>query len=72
MSAQVDHPNAVKIFDQGVEDGIPYLVMELVEGRDLFDVLAEAGRLPAARAAAIAIQICDAVATAHDRGIVHR
>ena len=72
MAAQIDHPNAVRILDHGVEDGIPYLVMELVEGRELFEVLADAGRLPAARAATIALQICDAVATAHDRGIIHR
>ena len=72
MAAQIDHPNAVRIFDHGVEHGVPYLVMELVEGQELFDVLAEAGRLAPARAAAIAIQICDAVATAHDRGIIHR
>jgi serine/threonine protein kinase len=72
MAAQIDHPNAVRVLDHGFDDGVPYLVMELVEGRELFDVLAEAGRLPAARAASIALQICDAVATAHDHGIVHR
>jgi eukaryotic-like serine/threonine-protein kinase len=72
MAAQIDHPNAVRMIDHGTEDGLPYIVMELVEGRELFDVLASEGRLSPARAAAIVIQICDAVATAHDRGIVHR
>jgi serine/threonine-protein kinase len=72
MAAQIDHPNAVRVLAHGVEDGLHYLVMELVEGRELFEVLARAGRLPAARAAAIALQICDAVATAHDHGIIHR
>jgi eukaryotic-like serine/threonine-protein kinase len=72
MAAQIDHPNAVRVIDHGAEDGIPYLVMELVEGRELFDVLSQEGRLAPARAAAIAVQICDALTTAHDRGIVHR
>jgi serine/threonine-protein kinase len=71
-AAQVDHPNAVQILEQGEEDGIPYFVMELVEGRDLFDVLVAEGRLSGVRAAMITLQVCDAVATAHDRGIIHR
>jgi serine/threonine protein kinase len=71
-SAQIDHPNAVAFLEEGIEDGVPYFVMELVEGRELFDVLAVERRLPEARAATIALQICDAVATAHDRGIIHR
>jgi serine/threonine protein kinase len=72
MAAQIDHPNAVHVIDHGTEDGLPYLVMELVQGCELFDVLAREGRLAPARAAAIVVQICDALTTAHDRGIVHR
>ena len=72
MAAQINHPNAVRMLDSGIDDGLPYMVMELVEGRDLFEVLAERRRLPQARAVAIAVQVCNALATAHDSGIIHR
>lgn len=72
VAAQIHHPNAVRILDHGTVDGSPYLVMDLVEGRELFDVLAESGGLPEARATAIVVQICDVVATAHELGIIHR
>jgi len=72
MAAQIDHPNAVRFLEAGVEDGVPFFAMELVQGRELFDVLAVERRLSEVRGATIALQICDAVATAHDRGIVHR
>jgi eukaryotic-like serine/threonine-protein kinase len=72
MAAQIVHPNAARVLAHGVEDGAPYLVMEFVEGRELFEVLAEAGRLSPARASSIVLQLCDALATAHDCGIVHR
>jgi serine/threonine protein kinase/predicted esterase len=72
MAAHVDHPNAVRVLAHGMEAGVPYLVMELVEGRELFDVLAEAGRFAPSRAVAILLQICDALSTAHDAGIIHR
>lgn len=71
-TARIDHPNAVQILEQGTEEGLPYFVMELVQGRELFDVLVEEGRLSEARAVTITLQVCDAVATAHDRGIIHR
>lgn len=72
MAGQIDHPNVVRILGRGIEEGVPYMVMELVEGRDLFEVISKDGKLSPARAATIASQICDAVATAHDRGIIHR
>ncbi len=70
--ARIDHPNAVRFLEAGVEEGMPWFAMELVRGRELFDVLAQERRLPEARAVAITLQICDAVATAHERGIIHR
>jgi eukaryotic-like serine/threonine-protein kinase len=72
MAAQINHPNAVQMLDTGTDGGLPYLVMELVEGRELFRVLAEEGRLCQDRAVAMAVQVCDALATAHDLGIIHR
>jgi serine/threonine-protein kinase len=72
MLARIDHPNTARVLHHGTQGIVPYLVMDLVEGRELFDVLAQAGRLSSARAASIVIQVCDVLATAHDVGIIHR
>ncbi|MER7007318.1 protein kinase [Dactylosporangium sp. NPDC000555] len=69
--ARLSHPNIVAVHDVGVDDGTPYLVMELVQGRSLADELA-AGPLDPRRAVRLAEQVCDALAAAHDAGVVHR
>jgi eukaryotic-like serine/threonine-protein kinase len=67
------HPNVVMALDAGTtETGAPYLVMELVEGRTLAGLLTSRQRIPAVDAVRVAIQLCDALAFAHERGIVHR
>ena len=71
-AAGLSHPNAVAVFDAGEADGYLYIVMELVEGRSLGDVLAEAGPLEPAQATAIAASVLAALGQAHDAGIVHR
>jgi serine/threonine protein kinase len=73
-SAQrLNHPNAIKVFDSGVSsDGIAYLVMELLEGRSLKQQLAQDGKLSAPRAVSIAAQALDALAAAHQLGMLHR
>ena len=67
-------PHAVKIFDLAFdEQGVPFIVMEYLEGESLADVLAQGGgRMEPARACEIAIQIADTLAECHDKGIVHR
>lgn len=72
--AKLRHPHIVTIFDTGVDkpSGMPYLVMELVDGRSLSRVLDEEGPLPVDRALYFAEQIGDALAFAHQHGIVHR
>ncbi|GGM65778.1 protein kinase [Dactylosporangium sucinum] len=70
-AAQLSHPSIVAVYDVGVDDRTPYLVMELVEGHSLADELA-AGPLDPRRAVRIAEQVCDALAAAHDAGVVHR
>ncbi len=66
------HPNIIEIFDQGeTEEGIPFLVMEMLEGSSLADVLAR-GRLPMARALTIGIEMSCALARAHDFEVIHR
>ena len=71
-AAALNHPGVVSVFDTGSEDSVHYIVMERVDGRTLADVLAEEGPLPPARAAEIAASAADALAFAHEAGLVHR
>ncbi|MGI5206933.1 serine/threonine-protein kinase [Spirillospora sp. CA-108201] len=67
-----DHPNIVSVHDVVVEDGLPWIVMQLVDGHSLHDRIARSGPLPAAGAARVAAGLLDALETAHGAGIVHR
>ncbi|GAA2121163.1 hypothetical protein GCM10009759_70590 [Kitasatospora saccharophila] len=71
-AALLAHPRVVTVFDSGVDQGSPYLVMELVHGATLGRVIAEQGVLPVERAVGTAAAVLDALAAAHDRGLVHR
>ena len=71
-AAGLSHPNAVAVFDAGEADGYLYIVMELVEGRSLANVLAEAEPLEPSQATAIAASVLAALGQAHAAGIVHR
>ncbi len=71
-AARLEHPHAVSVFDVGVHDDVPFLVMEYLEGEDLGALLAREPVLPAERIAAIMLPVLSAVAAAHARGIVHR
>jgi len=73
LASRLSHPNAVGIIDFGqTDDGVCYLVMELVTGRTLDEVLAAEGVFPPERLVRIATQICDALERAHELQIVHR
>jgi serine/threonine protein kinase len=73
LASSLSQPSTVSVIDFGqTEDGILYLVMELLRGRTLADVLRADGRLGVERAARIAVQVCDALEAAHRVGIVHR
>src|SRR5262252_5528238 len=69
--AALNHPNIAAIHDLEETDGTRYLVLELVEGDTLADRIAR-GPIPVDEALAIAIQICEALESAHERGIIHR
>jgi eukaryotic-like serine/threonine-protein kinase len=71
-AAGLNHPNVVSVFDTGSDDGVHYIVMEHVEGRTLADIIRQEGALPPARAAGIAIDVCRALSSAHEKGMVHR
>ncbi len=67
------HPNVVTVHDQfHDEDGLPWIVMELVRGRSLAAVIGDEGPLDEARVARIGARIASALAAAHEAGIVHR
>jgi serine/threonine-protein kinase len=70
--ARLAHPNVVAVYDQGVHDGAPYLVMEYVRGRSLREVLDDRGRLDPNESLAILEQILAALTGAHRAGLVHR
>jgi serine/threonine-protein kinase len=73
VARKLQHPNAVRIDDlDSTEDGRPFIVMELVEGGNLKALIAETGILSVSRALNIAAQAADALAAAHNLGIVHR
>ena len=65
------HPNIVAVYDVGTDDGVPYLVMELIDGTSLEALLA-GGPLPIDQTVDVARQTCDALAVAHIQGVVHR
>ncbi|WP_395295523.1 protein kinase [Kitasatospora hibisci] len=71
-AAMLVHPRIVMVFDSGVDQGSPYIVMELVQGRSLAAVLAQQPGLPVERAVGIAAAVCEALAVAHGAGLVHR
>ncbi|HEU4488315.1 MAG TPA: serine/threonine-protein kinase [Actinomycetota bacterium] len=70
--ARLNHPGAVTTYDVFREEDRVYIVMELVEDPTLAEIVAKEGPLSPSRAAAIGAQVADVLATAHERGIVHR
>ena len=69
--ARVSHPHICTLHDVGQQDGVPYLVMELLEGETLAERLALSG-IPVQQALVIAVQIAEALDAAHSKGVVHR
>lgn len=68
----LSHDNIVRAYGVGEYDGMPYIVLEYVEGRTLKEILQERGAMPQRTAINICSQILDALATAHAAGIIHR
>ena len=72
LAARLAHPNVVRVFDVGEDDGRPFIAMEYVDGETLAEVVARRGALPPAEAAGLGMQICAGLAAAHAAGLVHR
>jgi serine/threonine-protein kinase len=76
-AAGLNHPSIVSVYDTGEDfapdgTGVPFIVMEYVEGRTLRDILKTEGRLPARRAMEIIADVCAALDFSHRNGIIHR
>jgi Tol biopolymer transport system component len=69
--SSLNHPHICALYDVGTEDGVPFLVMELIEGETLAQRI-ERGPLPIPEVLRLGVQIADALDRAHRAGIVHR
>ncbi|MHB8526906.1 MAG: protein kinase domain-containing protein [Candidatus Acidiferrales bacterium] len=72
LASRISHRNILRIHDLGEADGVKFISMAYVEGKDLHHLLREEGKLPTARAQKIAEQLCEALDAAHSEGVVHR
>jgi serine/threonine protein kinase len=70
--AAINHPNVVMIHDIGEHEGLPYLVMEYVDGISLAERLRQEGRLEFKSILRIGIQVAKGLAAAHSQGVIHR
>ena len=71
-AAGLTHPNVVNVYDVGNDDGVYYIVMELIEGITLKEYISKKGKLSIKEATSIAIQVSMGLEAAHSHGIVHR
>lgn len=71
-AAGLTHPNIVNVYDVGEDDGIYYIVMELIEGITLKKYIEKKGQLPVKEAVSIAIQVAQGIEAAHNNHIIHR
>ncbi len=71
-AATLRSPHVVQILDYGVDDSLPYIVMEMLDGESLADRLRRVGRLPYAETARFVTHVARALSRAHEAGIVHR
>ncbi len=71
-AAGLQHPNTVAVHDVGEHDGVPFIVMEFVDGSTLAEVLGSEGRLSPDRTFAIVSGVLAGLGAAHERGLIHR
>ena len=72
IAAQLQHPHVLPLYDSGEAEGFLYYVMPYVEGESLRDKVDREGELPVGEAVRILRDVVDALAYAHDQGVVHR
>lgn len=71
-TTRIEHPNSVRVYEYGEQNGRLYLVMELCEGRSLDDLIQQEAPLSPVRTAVIGMQIAQALGAAHQEKIIHR
>ena len=72
-ASRLNHPNSIQIIDFGQDDtGVVFMAMEFLQGQDLFALLKRDGPLPPDRLARVMIQVCSALAEAHEQNVIHR
>jgi serine/threonine-protein kinase len=71
-ASQIRHQNVVQVFDVGMQDGLPFIVMEFLEGADLATLLTEKGPMPLNGVVDTFLPVISAVGAAHRAGIIHR
>src|SRR4029434_8004812 len=72
LARQVTHRNVVRIYDRGEIDGIKYITMSYVDGKELATLVKEAGRLPIEMTLRIMRSVISGLAAAHAAGVIHR
>src|SRR5262245_30357334 len=72
LSRQLDHPGIIRLLDAGEENGIPYIVQELVSGDTLRQIIDRGGKLAFGYARSLFIDVARALDHAHGRGVIHR
>lgn len=70
-ASSLNHPNVCTVYDVGEHEGRHFMVMELLDGQPL-DRLVDGGPLPTKRLASLGIRVAEALAAAHEKGVVHR
>jgi tetratricopeptide (TPR) repeat protein len=71
-AAALNHPNIVTVYDAGEQDGVYYIAMEHVDGNTLKDIVKHRGKISAGGIVHVFAQLCEALAYAHEKKIVHR
>jgi eukaryotic-like serine/threonine-protein kinase len=72
LARQVTHKNVIRIYDLAEFDGLKFITMDFIDGRDLKTVLRENGKLEPRRAAEIIEQVCRGLEAAHSEAVIHR
>jgi serine/threonine protein kinase/tetratricopeptide (TPR) repeat protein len=72
LARKVTHRNVIRIFDLGEADGVKFITMDYIEGRDLKSLIRERGKFGPKEAKQIIVQVCNALEVAHAEGVIHR
>ncbi|MGH4030570.1 protein kinase domain-containing protein [Actinomycetota bacterium Odt1-20B] len=70
--ARIEHPGVVTLYDSGLHRGVAYLVMQILDGRNLAHLVGSTGQLPVRAVCWIALSMAEALAAAHKAGVMHR